>query len=341
MFYALDSATGVRTSLRTTRREDAEKILQARNQATTNSGLGMALAKAYLSACHGGLGERTWQQVMDDFCNRGQPQTQTFRKRKVRREPFNLIRSKTLIETTADDFMLVLKVGGVMDHAILRSLHNLALGMGWLPWPVLPARLWPQIRSQPKRGVTRSEHEQIIRAEMNLERRHYYELLWETGASQTDAVLLQAENVDWANRTLIYRRKKTGSVACLTIGPNLETLLRALPAQGPLFPKIIRTTENARSAEFYRRCKLLGLRGISLHSYRYAWAERAKTAGYPERFAQEALGHNSKAVHRAYAKGAVVKVPSLEDYEQRAVPAPAVRAEIMPQAAPPALPVPP
>ena len=26
---------------------------------------------------------------------------------------------------------------------------------------------------------------------------------------------------------------------------------------------------------------------------------RKKTVGYPERFAQEALGHNSKAVHRA------------------------------------------
>ena len=34
--------------------------------------------------------------------------------------------------------------------------------------------------------------------------------------------------------------------------------------------------------------------------YRYARAERAKTVGYPERFAQEALWHNSKAVHRAY-----------------------------------------
>jgi hypothetical protein len=27
---------------------------------------------------------------------------------------------------------------------------------------------------------------------------------------------------------------------------------------------------------------------------------------YPERFAQEALGHNSKAVHRAYARKAQV-----------------------------------
>ena len=41
---------------------------------------------------------------------------------------------------------------------------------------------------------------------------------------------------------------------------------------------------------------------MTLHSYRYAWAERAKTVGYPERFAQAALDHNSKAVHRAYAK---------------------------------------
>ena len=61
-----------------------------------------------------------------------------------------------------------------------------------------------------------------------------------------------------------------------------------------------------------------GIKGVTLHSYRYAWAERAKTAGYPERFAQEALGHNSKAVHRAYAKRALMKLPSLEEYEQRA-----------------------
>jgi integrase len=59
---------------------------------------------------------------------------------------------------------------------------------------------------------------------------------------------------------------------------------------------------------------------VSLHSYRYAWAERARAAGYPERYAQEALGHTSAAVHRAYAKGARVNLPSLEDYEQRTEP---------------------
>jgi hypothetical protein len=39
---------------------------------------------------------------------------------------------------------------------------------------------------------------------------------------------------------------------------------------------------------------------------------------YPERFAQEALGHNSKAVHRAYARKAQVRLPSLESYERQA-----------------------
>ena len=29
------------------------------------------------------------------------------------------------------------------------------------------------------------------------------------------------------------------------------------------------------------------------------------------------LGHNSKAVHRAYAKRALGKIPSLEEYEKR------------------------
>jgi integrase len=70
-----------------------------------------------------------------------------------------------------------------------------------------------------------------------------------------------------------------------------------------------------RATEFKQRCVGLGIDGVSLHSYRYAWAERARIAGMPERFAQESLGHNSKAVHRAYAKKAKVTIPALEDYE--------------------------
>ena len=38
---------------------------------------------------------------------------------------------------------------------------------------------------------------------------------------------------------------------------------------------------------------------------------------YPERFAQEALGQNSKAVHRAYSLKAKGRLPSLASYEKQ------------------------
>lgn len=89
---------------------------------------------------------------------------------------------------------------------------------------------------------------------------------------------------------------------------------------GPLFPYLATVRAGDRSTEFKQRYDGLGIKGVSLHSYRYAWAERAKIAGYPERFAQMALGHNSKAIHRAYAKKAQVTLPPLEEYEQKVVP---------------------
>ena len=96
----------------------------------------------------------------------------------------------------------------------------------------------------------------------------------------------------------------------------MAKILERLPKQGPLFPYLITVRSGDRATEFHQRCQGLGIKGVSLHSYRYAWAERARKAGYPERFAQEALGHNSKAVHRAYARQAKVNIPSLDEFEE-------------------------
>jgi hypothetical protein len=73
--------------------------------------------------------------------------------------------------------------------------------------------------------------------------------------------------------------------------------------------------EADRATEFKQRCDGLDIKGVTLHSYRYAWAERGADTGYPERYAQRVLGQNSKIVHRAYAKKAQGELPSLEDYE--------------------------
>src|ERR1017187_9425073 len=91
-----------------------------------------------------------------------------------------------------------------------------------------------------------------------------------------------------------------------------------------LFPALARIHERHRAKMFIKRLKTIGVSGISLHSYRYAWAERAMEAGYPERFAMQALGHTSKAIHRAYSRKAQVKLPPLEEYERKIVPLPNV-----------------
>jgi integrase len=129
---------------------------------------------------------------------------------------------------------------------------------------------------------------------------------------------LKGEDVDWQDGTVSFVRKKTGVPVIVHLGTEALNLFKDLPAEGMLFPYLSRVRAGDRATEFGSRCRQLGITGVTLHSYRYAWAERAKTVGYPERFAQEALGHNSKAVHRAYAKRALMKIPSLEDYEQRA-----------------------
>jgi integrase len=98
---------------------------------------------------------------------------------------------------------------------------------------------------------------------------------------------------------------------------DMAEILRDLPGSGPLFPYLRTVRAGDRATEFKQRCDGLGIKGVSLHSYRYAWAERAKTAGYPERYAQVNLGHNSKAMTRAYSRKAEVEMPSLSEYERQ------------------------
>jgi integrase len=213
-----------------------------------------------------------------------------------------------------------MRCGAHSVNHYLRRLHNLALNLAWLAWPILAKHAWPKIIAARRRAITLEEHERIIAAEQNAERRAYYQLLWETGCSQTDAANLTADEIDRSSRLLVYHRMKLridSEPARLSIGNRLLRLLEDLPKAGQLFPNLAALRNNDRATDFKRRCRSVQVEGVTLHSYRHAWAQRAKTAGYPQRFAQAALGHSSRAVHEAYARDAVVICPSLETYENR------------------------
>jgi integrase len=315
MFYCEDTTTKKQTSLKTKDKAEALTLLNARNEAARQPQLNVQIARTYLSASDPAIAGRTWQAVMDEMQTHGKPQTQKRCARAMQSKTFAPLRTKAIVETNAEDMLNVLKNCNTSEMHYLRRLHNLAIGLGWLAVPALAPRLWPKPQYKAKRGITLAEHQRILAEEKNCECNLYYQLLWEIGASQSDAAALTAENIDWPSRTLTYFRMKTGEQAQMTISKRLEAILNQLCTEGPLFPKLHAAGSNTRAANFRGLCKRLKIEGVSLHSYRYAWAERAKTCGYPERFAQAALGHNSQAVHRAYAKKAQVLIPSLEEYE--------------------------
>lgn len=321
-YYVKDARTGRAHSLKTRDKTEASRRVAAMNESVLLPEVNRQIGVAYIAASDPSMAERTWQDVFDEFCKHGKAITRERKLRGLKSKPFDLIRRQKVIETTSADFLRVLERGGTSTNMFLRKVHNFALELDWLPKRILSRRVWPKVVHHKKRAITREEHEAIIKREPNDERRLYYELLWETGASQTDAANLTVACVHWREGVVVIHRRKIERhepvPARVVIGQRLASILRQLPTEGDLFPYLRTVRCGDRATEFAQRCRGLGIQGITLHCYRYAWAQRAMACGYPERFAMSNLGHGSKAVHRAYAGGADMTIPSLESYEQQA-----------------------
>jgi integrase len=325
IYYCVDTQTGKRTSLQTSNEAEAQQLIAIKNQAARQPAMNLQIAQVYLQHGDPALVARTWQHVMEIIISTKSGNNLLRWQGAISDKALRPLLQRKLMETTAEHFLAVLKAGTVSTNVYLRRIHNYAVNMHWLPWPVLPKQNWPNVEHGEKRAITFDEHQKIITRELNPATRAYYELLWHLGGAQTDVATLTAEDINWNDKTISYRRHKTGSTSLISFGDEVAAILKTLPSAGELFPALARIHERHRAKMFIKRLKTVGISGVSLHSYRYAWAERAMEAGYPERFAMQALGHTSKAVHRAYAKKAHVVIPPLENYEKRASkPAPIV-----------------
>ena len=322
MWYAFDNATGNSVSLKTRIRTEAVQKINAMNETERQPGINLGLARVYLNATDPKLATRTWQDVMENIVTKKMDETLTRWQTAIKDKNFDYIRNLRIAETRPEHFDRALADGKVSTNVYLRRIHNHALGMEWLLKSVIPRLQWPKPVFKTKRAITPEEHAAIIMRERNTERQDFYELLWHTGAAQSDGACMRAEDINWEAKTICFTRKKLKSRGNLKptlfrFSAEIEAVLKRRPAVGQLFPYLSTVRAGDRATEFKQRCDRLGISGVSLHSYRYAWAERALKCGFPERFAQQALGHSSKAVHRAYAKHAEVTVPSLADWEQK------------------------
>ncbi len=321
-FYCEDTTTKKQISLRTKCATEAQTLLAVKNEAVRQPAMNLQIAQVYLHHSDPALAARTWADVMERVTSTKTGPTKERYESAIKDAALDLIRHRKLLETQGEHFLATLEAGTVSTNVYLRRFHNFAIGMHWLPWPVLPRLQWPTVTHKDKRAITFQEHQIILAREKNPEMNAYLRLLWHLGGAQTDVSMLTAEDIDWNDQTISFSRKKTGVPVVITFGADAASLLQGLPKLGHLFPRLARLHEKHRAKLFAKRLATVTITGISLHSYRYAWAERAKIVGMPERFAQQALGHSSKALARAYSKKAKVIVPSLEDYEAKITPMP-------------------
>lgn len=323
VFYVQDKLSGVQKSLKTRDAAAAKRMVAGKNQATEQPQMNLAMAKVYLSCKSDEMLARTWDDVMKEMEQSYGGSTLARWQRQTRSAPFQSLRKLTLLHTESSHFLAVLRHprAGTSTQKWLRILHNRALDLGWILAPVMARRIWPKLRTQKAKAITAAQHLRLIETEPNAEFRNYLKMLWEIGGSQTDTACLHRDNVDLLTRRLTYTRKKLesiqqGSVA-IVIGDTLLALLNDLPMTGYLFPTLATQNDKVRASRFRKRCDRLGFTDISLHSYRYAWAQRAKSYGMPLREAMAHLGHGSKAIHLAYSeKAEIVNLP-LEFYEKQ------------------------
>jgi len=175
-YYLQNNETGEQKSLGTTDLREANKLLNAANDAHQMPSLNLQLGKVYLTNASPEMGKRTWQSVMDELSTHGKGSTQARYARELRSKVYDSIRKKPLIETTSDELKSVLKRGTKSTNHTLRRLHNLALGNGWIHWNIIAPRQWPKIEWKEKRGTTEVEHNKIVAAEANEERKLYYQI---------------------------------------------------------------------------------------------------------------------------------------------------------------------
>ena len=318
IYWCQNNQTDKQTSLHTSDRDEARRLLNANNEAAQNpAALNIQIGRSYLAMADPEMAQRTWKDVFDRMLEAKKGSTQERFERAGADKAYEPLWNLRLLETRPDDLNRVLEAGTVATNVFLRRMHNHAFEMGWLPARILSKRQWKKIVHGETRAITEDEHKKITQHELNPERRAFYELCWYTGGSQGDVASLCRESINCEKNTIAYRRRKTAVDVLQKMGPKVKAILDELLATGPLIPHLKDKRASDRATEFKRACRRAGVSGVTLHSYRYAWAERAAKNGYEERYAQAALGHNSKAVARAYARHAEVTTPSLEEYEEK------------------------
>ncbi len=154
IYYCEDVETRSQVSLGTKDRHEAERLFHARNEAYLLPAMNLQMARTYLTACDPAIATKTWQDVMETIVKDKTGSTRVRWNTAIKDKAFDTICDVRILETIADHFLEVLSNGIPGTNACLRRLHNFALGMSWLAWPLIARKLWPKQKPRlPEHGI--------------------------------------------------------------------------------------------------------------------------------------------------------------------------------------------
>ena len=170
VYYYEDLTTGKQETLKTRDKDEAFRLVAAKNENEDAPAFSLHLARVYWKA-----GDPAG--ATPDLAERHgrNPQAQDRAKRStagltaIKDKALDSIRNMVILETQAEHFLKVLEQGTVSTNTYLRRIHNFALDMNWLPWPVLAKKRWPAVIHGEKRAITLAEHLAIVARELNPE----------------------------------------------------------------------------------------------------------------------------------------------------------------------------
>jgi hypothetical protein len=162
VYYCQDNTNGKQETLKTRDKDEAFRLVAAKNENEDAPAFSLHLARVYWKAGDPTGATRTWQNVMDEIPKLKEGETHHRWLTAIKDKAFDSIRNMVVLETQAEHFLKVLECGSVCTNIYLRRVHNFALDMNWLPWPVLPKKRWPAIKFKDKRGITLAEHQAIV-----------------------------------------------------------------------------------------------------------------------------------------------------------------------------------
>ena len=264
VYYCEDLVTKKQTTLKTRDKDEAYRLVAAKNETEDAPAFSLHLARVYWKAGDPAAANRTWQHVMDEIPKLKTGETQNRWLTAIKDKALDSLRNLVVLETQAEHFLKVLENGSVSTNIYLRRIHNFALDMNWLPWPVLPKKRWPAVKFKEKRGITWKEHQAIVAREQNPERKAFYQLAWHWAHPNRTSRFWKRKTLNGkTTSSALPARKPAPSPSCAltTKWPKFCDL----PGSGPLFPYLRTVRAGDRATEFQA-------------TLRWAWHQRRHLA---------------------------------------------------------------